>query len=99
MSNTEITDTSSWLIAETLKIVPNIKTLNLSDCSLSFDSLKNFLNVVNRLKQLTHLNLKGNLIENNSILYISKILLDNLSIIEYVCFLLILSVSKKNIMK
>lgn len=77
LSNITITDTSSMLIAKTLKLVPIITILNLSNCLLSYNGLKNFLDVINQLKQLSQLNLKRNQIENNQTLYISKILFNN----------------------
>lgn len=67
-----------------MKIIPTIKILNLSDCLLSFNSLKSFLDVVNQLENLSVLNLKGNGIGNYQTTYISKILLNNTSITEYV---------------
>lgn len=84
MGNTTISETSCTLIAETLKLVPKIKILDLSDCLLSIDSLKIFLDVVNELDKLLLLNLKGNQIGKNITNYISKILLNNHSITEYV---------------
>lgn len=74
------------MIAETLKLIPTIKILNLSDCLLSVDGLKIFLDVVNELNNLSLLNLKGNQIGKHITHYISKILLYNRSIIEYVYF-------------
>lgn len=68
---------------KTLKHMPTLKLLNLSDCLLSFNGLKNILDVVNQLEYLSCLNLKGNQIGNNSTIYISKIILTNTSITEY----------------
>jgi len=69
------------LIAETLKCEPTITSLNLSDCFLPVDGIKNILDLVNQLT-----NLKGNNIGNNLTIYISKLLLNNFNITEYVKF-------------
>lgn len=80
---TTITDANCFLISKTLKHMPTLNHLNLSDCLLSFNGLKIFLDVVNQLENVSHLNLKGNQIGNKSTIYISTILLNNLSITEY----------------
>lgn len=82
LSNTTITDTYFSIIAETLKRVPTIKILNLSDCLLSFNGLKNCLDVLDELNHLLQLNLKGNLIGKHLTAYISKIL-NKTNITEY----------------
>lgn len=74
-------------IAETLKLMPIIKVLNLTDCLLSFEGFKYFMDIINQLKDLSLLNLKGNQIENEKTNYISKSLLNNSSITKYVKFL------------
>lgn len=84
LGNFTISENSCSMIAETLKLIPIIKTLNLSDCLLSVDCLKIFLDVVNVLNKLSLLNLKGNQVGKHITNYISKILLYNRSIIEYV---------------
>lgn len=87
LRSTEITDTSCSLIVETIKLMPTIRILNLSDCLLTTKSLKIFLDVVNQLENLSQLNLKGNNIGNHFTTYISKILLNNSCITEYVLIL------------
>lgn len=87
LRSTGITDTSCSLIAETLKLVPTIKIWNLSDCLLTTKSLKIFLDVMNKLEKLSQLNLKGNHIGNHFTTHISKILLNNSCIAEYVLIL------------
>ncbi|XP_025202725.1 leucine-rich repeat-containing protein 45-like, partial [Melanaphis sacchari] len=82
LKSTTITEHSCSLIAETLKYEPTINILNLSDCLLPADGLKNFLNLVNYLTNLKILNLKGNQIGNNLTTYISKTLLNNTNITE-----------------
>jgi len=65
--------------------------LNLSDCLLPAGGLKTFLDLVNKLTNLKKLNLKGNQIGNKLTVYISKILLNNTNITEYVnCLFFIL---------
>lgn len=81
-----LSDTDCSLVAETLKRVRTIRTLNLADCLLPFDCLKYFLDVVNELENLSLLNLKGNQIGNSITLYLSKIILMNHSITEYVIY-------------
>lgn len=83
LSKTKITETSFFCITETLRLVHTIKILNLSDCLLSFNGLKNFLDVLNEFENLSQLNLKGNKIENHVTAYISKILFNNTNITEY----------------
>jgi len=58
--------------------------LNLSDCLLPEGGLKKFLDLANKLKNLKKLCLKGNQIGNKLTLYISKLLLNNNNITEYV---------------
>lgn len=82
LSNTTITDTYFSIIAETLKLVPTITILNLSDCLLSFNGLKNCLDILEELNNLLQLNLKGNLIGKHLTTYISKIL-NKTNITEY----------------
>lgn len=78
-----MTDVNCLLIATILKCKPIINVLNLSDCFLSLDGLKNILDVVNKLEHLSHLNLKGNQIGNDHLFHIAKILLNNYSITKY----------------
>jgi len=78
-----MSDTTCALVAEVLRRVRMIRTLNLADCLLTFDGLKYFLDVANELKNLSLLNLKGNQIGNNKTLYVSKMISFNRSITEY----------------
>lgn len=86
LENITISNIHCSLIAETLKRVPIIKVLNLTDCLLSLKGLISFMDVINQLKDLSLLNLKGNQIENEKTNYISKSLMNNSSIIKYVRF-------------
>lgn len=86
LKSSTLTDNACLLIAKTLKCEPTIKVLNLSDCLLPADGLKNILDVVNQLTNLKRLNLKGNQIGNNLTTCISKILLNSPNITEYVKF-------------
>lgn len=84
LKSTTITENSCSLIVKTIKCKPIIKVLNLSDCLLPPAGLKNFLDLVNKVTSLKKLYLKGNQIGNQLTLYISKILLNNTNITEYV---------------
>jgi len=84
LKSTTITKHSCSLIAKTLKYASTINILNLSDCLLPVNGLKDILNSVNYLTNLKILNLKGNQIGNTLTTYISKILLNNNNITEYV---------------
>lgn len=99
MRCTTITDTNCLLISKTLKHMPTLNHLNLSDCMLSFNGLNIFLDVMNQLENVSHLNLKGNQIGNNSTINISKMLSNNLSITEYDELLFFFFVRLRNIYK